>query len=147
MDTENRHYLGFTQPGTGSNLSVAFRRMGRRSKQHRPPAVIQQFFADTVKLLRDRVYAAEEHETARNRALAKAADTTLSQIQRIINQEVAPGIDMLEKLARALRVTPADLVTPYFGQKVPPDAPNPFAPSPSPSPQPSSPTRSQRPAY
>jgi transcriptional regulator with XRE-family HTH domain len=120
--------------------------MGRRSKQHRPPTITQQVFADNVKILRDRVFDGFEHETARNRALARGAETTLSQIQRIITQQVAPGIDMLEKVARALKVTPADLVTPYFAQKGPaPDGP--FPQTQTPPIQPSTPTPSRRPAY
>lgn len=150
MDIHARPYLGSTQPDTGSNLTVPSVPMGRRSKQHRPPAIIQQFFADNVKLLRDSVFADFEHETGRNRALARGADTTLSQIQRIIKQDVAPGIDMLEKIARVLKVTPADLVTPYFAQRLlpppPADSP-PFRPDSPPRPHPESPNPPRRSTY
>lgn len=88
--------------------------MGRKSKKDRPMAIIQGVLADNVRKLRDRKWAALPHETARNRELAKKAGTVLAQIQRILNLELAPGVDMLEQLAGALDVRPQDLVTPFF---------------------------------
>lgn len=52
--------------------------------------------------------------TARNRELAKAADVSLSQIQRITERELGVSIDIVEALARALDVRPQDMLTPYF---------------------------------
>lgn len=115
MDGKDRPYFGSTQPGTGSNFSLAFKGMGRKSKKDRPPAIIQGVLADNVRKLRDRKYAALPHETAMNRALAKDAQTVLAQIQRILALELSPGVDMIEQLAGALECRPADLLTPYFG--------------------------------
>jgi hypothetical protein len=88
--------------------------MGRRSKKDRPPAIVQGVLADNLKRLRDRKFAEAPHETARNRLLAKASDTSMSQIQRIIAMDLAPGVDIVERLAGALEVKPANLLTPYF---------------------------------
>jgi hypothetical protein len=88
--------------------------MGRKSKKDRPPAIIQSVLADNVRRLRNKKYAALPHETAMNRALARDAGTVLAQIQRILGLELSPGIDMVEQLAGALEVRPADLLTPYF---------------------------------
>jgi len=95
--------------------------------------------AANVRQLRDQKYKTLPHQTARNRALAKDADTTVSQVQRVLNPALATGIDMLERFAAALGVTPADLVTPYFGNRgtgrpSPPESPSgaksPVSPSP-----------------
>jgi transcriptional regulator with XRE-family HTH domain len=88
--------------------------MGRKSKKDRPPAMIQTVLAVNLTKLRDRKYASYPNETSKNRALAKDAKTTLSQIQRMTRGALAPGIDMLELLAFALDVRPSDLITPYF---------------------------------
>lgn len=89
----------------------------RKSKKNRPPAFIQGVLATNVKLLRESVYKGLPHETAQNAALARSADTTTSQIQRIVNGELAIGVDLVERLAMALGVDPAELMTPYFAQK------------------------------
>jgi hypothetical protein len=99
--------------------------MARRSKKDRPPAIIQGVLADNVQRLRDRLWPELPNQTQRNERIAKDSDTSLSQIvcrftlpsfsrQRIINQELAPGIDIVERLATALNVRPQDLLTPYF---------------------------------
>jgi transcriptional regulator with XRE-family HTH domain len=91
--------------------------VGRRSKKNRLPAISQGIFADNVRRLRDasQKYAELENDTGKNRALAKDADTTLSQIQRVLNQQVSPGIDLVERIANAFGVRPQDMLTPYFG--------------------------------
>lgn len=114
MFAQDRPYLGSLQPSTGSNFLLRSAPMGRRSKKNRPPAIIQGVLADNIRRLRDRKYAVLPNETARNRALAKDAETTLSQVQRIISCALAPGVDMVEQLANALDVRPQDLLTPYF---------------------------------
>lgn len=101
--------------------------MGRKSKKDRPPAIIQGVLADNVRKLRDRKYAALPHETARNRALAKDAHTVMSQIQRILELALAPGVDMIENLATALEVRPQDLLTPYFANSVSQSSELPFS--------------------
>lgn len=70
--------------------------------------------AQNVRILRDQQYAHLPHITARNKALAKDADTTLSQVQRVIAGEVATGVDIVESLAEALHKRPHDLLTPYL---------------------------------
>jgi transcriptional regulator with XRE-family HTH domain len=90
--------------------------MGRKSKKDRPPALIQGILGANVRDLRARRYKALPTLTAQQRALAKSAQTTLSQIQRIESGALAPGIDMLELLALALEVRPQDLITPYFAR-------------------------------
>ncbi len=111
-----RPYLGFTQPGTGSSLPVAFRHMGRKSKKDRPPAIIQAVLADNLLRLRDVKFGHLTTATARNRQLASQSGTTLSQIQRILEQKLACGVDMLEQLANVLEVSPCNLITPYFAR-------------------------------
>jgi hypothetical protein len=115
MVPQDRPYLGSPQPKAGSAPSPTMRRMGRRSKKDRPPALVQSVLKDVLKRLRDRKYAKERTETARNKKLAADSDTTLSQIQRILDLKLAPGIDIVERLAGALEVRPMDLLTPYFG--------------------------------
>lgn len=92
--------------------------MTRKSKKDRPPAIIQGVVADNVRRLRDVAYKTLPNTTARNKALAKDADTTPSQIQRVTAGELAAGIDLIERLAGALRVMPSELMTPYFAQKM-----------------------------
>jgi hypothetical protein len=100
--------------------------MGRRSKKFKTPSLVVGILGQNVRDLRDQRYARLPHDTARNKALAKDADTTLSQIQRVIAGEVAVGVDLVESLATALRVQPRDLLTPYLAAsmegKPPPDA-------------------------
>lgn len=88
--------------------------MGRRSKKHKAPSLVVGILGQNVRGLRDQRYARLPHDTARNKALAKDADTTLSQIQRVIAGEVAVGVDLVEALATALGVRPHDLLTPYL---------------------------------
>lgn len=88
--------------------------MTRRSKKDRPRAIIQTVLANNMTTLRDRRYAELRTATARNKQLAKDADTSFSQIQRIISMNLAPGIDLLERIADALHTRPQDLITPYF---------------------------------
>lgn len=102
------------QPGTGCDTSLAYEAMGRKSKKNRPPAIVLSILADNVSKLRDIVYKELPTVTARNRELAKASFTTLSQVQRIAKAELAAGADMIEHLANALKVRPQDLLTPYF---------------------------------
>lgn len=91
--------------------------MGRRAKSLEPPPAIRTHFAENVRRLRDRVYVAAGSDTERNKALAKAARTSLSQVQRIVGAKSDPGIDALEKFAAALGCRPQDLVTPYFAYR------------------------------
>lgn len=74
--------------------------------------------AQNLVALRDHKFSAMQNETQRNRALAKASDTTLSQIQRIVKLDLAPGIDLVERLASALDVRPFDMLTPYFASQL-----------------------------
>ena len=60
------------------------------------------------------MFRAEHTDTAKNKALARAAGTTLSQIQRILACEVGTSIDIVESLARVFEVRPQDLLTPYY---------------------------------
>jgi len=69
---------------------------------------------ENVLVLSRRKYSNLSNTTARNRALAKDAETTLSQIQRVIAGEVAIGVDLVEMLAKAFGCRPQDLLTPYF---------------------------------
>jgi transcriptional regulator with XRE-family HTH domain len=88
--------------------------MGRPSKKNLPPAKILGYLAENIVKLRDRKYRHLANDTARNKALAKDVATSPSQIQRIAAGQLAIGVDLLERLADALDVRPADLVTPYF---------------------------------
>ena len=108
--------------------------MGRHSKKNRPPAIVQGILAENVRKLRDVAYPALPNVTSRNKALAKDAETTLSQVQRVLDQRVAVGIDLVERLANAFNVMPQDLLTPYFTQKQSADrtAQVPFNAAPSP---------------
>jgi len=116
MPRDFRPYLGSTQPSTGSSLPVAFGNMGRKSKKDRPPAIIQAVLADNLLRLRDLKFGHLTTATARNKALAVQAGTALSQVQRILDQKLACGVDMLEQLAAVLEVSPCDLITPYFAR-------------------------------
>lgn len=121
MPADTRPNLGSAQPGRGPDGELICISVGRRSKKDRPPAFIQQVLSENVRALRDRKYPDVAHETAANKLLAKASDTSLSQIQRIIALEVAAGIDVVERLAIALGVRPQDMLEPYFAAQ--PDKP------------------------
>lgn len=97
--------------------------MTRNSKRDKAVSIAVTVVAKNVESLRDEVFAHERTVTAKNIALAQAAHTTLSQVQRVTKQEVACGVDLLESLARALKVEPRDLLTPYF-RKPPSHPPN-----------------------
>lgn len=88
--------------------------MRRRSKNEGPPPMIRGIVAENVKRLMNERFPSEPNTTAKSRALAGAADTTLSQIQRILSQSVGTSIDIIENLAGAFGVRPQDLLTPYF---------------------------------
>lgn len=104
------------QPPIGLGLDATLKAMGRRSKRDKPDPVIRGVLAHNVTVLRDRAYAAKPSVTSKNKALAKDADTTLSQIQRILSGELGTSVDLIARLARALQVRPQDLLVPYFGE-------------------------------
>jgi hypothetical protein len=85
--------------------------------------MVVRIVAENVAQLRDRAFADLPNVTARNRRLAKESDTTLSQIQRIVAEDVAAGIDVIERIAKPLKVSPQDLLTPYFVTSVLPRIP------------------------
>lgn len=76
--------------------------------------MIRQIIALNVRALRDQRYAALSNETARNKQLAEDTGASLSQIQRVIAQDLGTSVDFVEALATALGCRPQDLLTPYF---------------------------------
>jgi hypothetical protein len=92
--------------------------MARRSKRDKPELLIRKLLAENVRDLRDDVYAGEKSETAKNRKLAEKADTTLSQIQRVLSSDLGTSIDLLARIARALKCRPEDLITPYYATTI-----------------------------
>lgn len=90
----------------------------RRSKRDKKSGTLRRHLSDNIAALRDFKYKDLPNETQRNKALAKATDTTISQIQRIIKCELGISIDWLEPLAAALDTRPQDLVTPYFSARL-----------------------------
>lgn len=108
------------QPLLGRKVGLACSYMARRSKTYKQQVVVRAILASNLKALRDQHYRELDTPTARNKALARDADTTLSQIQRILNSEVGTGIDLLEALAHVFSVKPQDLITPYFSADPPP---------------------------
>lgn len=124
MLAEHKPSLGSVQPETGSKYEIVYCCMGRRSKSQKPPTIIRATVAANVVTLRNRKYAAHGNETAMNRALARDAQTVLSQIQRIIGQKTGASIDQIETLAKALDCRPQDLLTPYFSNTVAPSSPS-----------------------
>src|SRR5690348_15031649 len=98
MCDESKPESGFYQPGTGLMACVGFPLMTRKSKRDKGLSIAVTVVAQNVVSLRDEVFAAERTTTARNLALAKAAGTTLSQIQRIAAGQLACGVDLLESL-------------------------------------------------
>lgn len=82
--------------------------------------MIRQIIAMNVRALRDQRYAELPNETARNKQLAEDAATTLSQIQRVIAQDLGTSVDFVEQLSSALGCRPQDLLTPYFLSSTPP---------------------------
>lgn len=106
--------LGLTQPALGRYVVLPYCVMDtRQSKKDRKPSLLRGVLARNVLALRDRRFKTHRTVTARNVALAAAAHTTLSQIQRILDEEVGCGLEMLDSLAQALKVRPQDLITPY----------------------------------
>ena len=86
----------------------------RDSKSSRPPTVIRRILAENVRVLRDRQFRARPTETERNRALAAAINSTLSQVQRICKGASGTSIDTLEWLGLALGVAAYQLLIPNF---------------------------------
>lgn len=89
----------------------------RRSKRDKRPGTLRVHFAENVKAFRDIKFKDATSDTAKNRLLAKAADCSPSQIQRILKSELGTGIDEIERIALALDAKPADLITPYFSAR------------------------------
>lgn len=79
--------------------------------------MIRAIFARNVKGLRDERFPKLRTDTAKNLALAKAAGTTLSQVQRILARTLGTSIDLVESLAGVFGVRPQDLLTPYYADK------------------------------
>lgn len=127
MSADGRAYLGSLQAGIGPRTSVSCASVGRRSKKDRLEPFVTRVLSDNVRRLRDRKYAELQSDKQRNVALAKAADTSVSQIQRIIGLDLAAGIDLVERLALVFEVRPQDLLTPYLG--VPIAEPPPLEPA------------------
>lgn len=89
----------------------------RRSKKDKGGSfLLHEFLSQNVVALRDSHprYKDLPNDTARNRALAKDADLSPSQVFRVIKRELGASIDIVEALARALEARPQDLLTPYF---------------------------------
>lgn len=85
----------------------------RRTKRDKGTSPLRAVLGRNVASLRDQRYSRLENETLRNKALAHAAETSISQIQRVIKGEVGASIDILDALAIALDVSVCDLLTPY----------------------------------
>ena len=85
----------------------------RRSKVEKSHGIIRQVLSDNVRTLRDRKFSGLHSVTARNRELARQADTTLPQVQRLLNGTLGTSVDFVESLGRVFSVSPADLLTPY----------------------------------
>ena len=85
----------------------------RRTKRDKGTSPLRAVVGRNVRVLRDQRYRRLPNDTARNKALAQAADTTPSQIQRVILGEVGCSLDILHALAIALDVNPCDLLVAY----------------------------------
>ena len=116
MAEYGKPYLGPSQPRTGYAIAVVFDSVARRSKKDKGPSLLRAHLAKNVAGLRDQHHRFRTFPTvtARNRELAKCADVSLSQVQRIVAQTLGVSIDIIEALATALDVRPQDLLTPYF---------------------------------
>ncbi len=93
--------------------------MGRPRKSG-PPARVQLIVARNLDALLNQRYVKHRSKTAQERAFAKDAQTSLSQIQRARSSSTAIGIDVIERMADVLSVRVADMVTEgYFAQLSP----------------------------
>lgn len=117
MDGHCKPYLGFSQPSIGFSGAANISGMGRTTKKDRPPSLSRAVLSWNIANLRDEVFSDMRSKTARNKKLAEESGTTLSQIQRIIDQQVGTSVDQLDSLAKALKCSPADLMSPYFQRK------------------------------
>lgn len=117
-DSENKPFLGPTQPGSGPRGPIRCQSMGqtRRSKRDKTPGTLRTHLADNVNALLavHPDYKNLSSDTARHVALGKASGMSKSQVQRMLAKEQGISIDYVETLARALGVRPQDLLTPYF---------------------------------
>ncbi len=120
-------YLGILQDPyravSDFTVEAMVKGVGRRSKRDKPEPLIRGVLAHNVTLLRDKRFDGGASTTAKTKALAAAADTTVSQIQRILSCELGTSLDLVARLARALGVRPQDLLTPYFGSVPDPTKP------------------------
>lgn len=86
----------------------------RRSKTQKPEPQIRAELSDNVVSLRDIVFKHLPSPTSRNNQLATKADISPEQVRRVIDMKLGASIDIVAKLARALKVKPYELLTPYF---------------------------------
>lgn len=131
MRAQASPYLGFFQPGTGLERSLASDSVttSRKSKRERGPTIIRMVLAQNVAALRDRKFKHLDAVTDRNEALAKEIGSSKEQVRRLCKGDLGTSIDTVEWLAAAFGVRPQDLLTPYFATGDQPTAPQPRPPS------------------
>jgi hypothetical protein len=86
--------------------------MARGPKKPKNTGMLRYVLASNVSALLPVVFHSLKDITARQRALATQAHTSLSTIQRICTGDVGANLDTIEFVARALGTTVTELLTP-----------------------------------
>lgn len=91
----------------------------RKAKTITPPhRLARQRLSENLTVLIDIHFPLSKYGTrsAREMAVAKAAGSSWSTIQRILNRQVSATTDTLVDLASVFGVSPSDLLTPNFSE-------------------------------
>jgi transcriptional regulator with XRE-family HTH domain len=91
--------------------------MVRGPKRPKNRGVLRYVLASNVLALLPLVYSALKDKTAREKALAKAANVSASTVQRICSADVGASLDNIEAIARALGTSVTTLLTPSDATK------------------------------
>jgi len=83
--------------------------MGGKPKRRKLPGVMRTILAHNITRRMHVVFATEPNK---DKALAEAAGVSLSTVQRIRGADVGASIDQIEEIAKALRSSVAELLTP-----------------------------------
>jgi transcriptional regulator with XRE-family HTH domain len=91
--------------------------MAHGPKRPKNVGMLRYVLASNVSSLLPIVYSSIEDRTAREKALARAANVSASTVQRICAGSVGASIDNVEFIARALGTTVTELLTPSDATK------------------------------
>lgn len=102
---------GFTQPDNGSRSVLASQRMARPTKVVTPKDIIGQILIDNVTARWEKAFPRATTDKARLEALASRSGAGKETLRMMMKGERSPRIDTVDKVARALGTSAAELLT------------------------------------